>query len=684
LEDLCESDPITDMSRIKDEKGGLLQNCFDWILQDTQLKDWQENKDTRLLWIKGDPGKGKTMLMIGLVNELTARLIPHASIALSFFFCQNAVPHLNNGVSVLRGIAWKLLNRRPTMCKYIPEEYKYNAKEKRKSLFDKSNPNALSVLKSMLSVILRDDAFDVVYILVDALDECDKHSESLMEWIAESAADPLSKAKWLVSGRSDPRLEETFRPDDQLQKLSLELNHEHISQAVSLFIKRKVEWLAKRKQYNEGLKRTVEKKLLGKAESTFLWVALVCQRLAKIPRRETLVELDKLPPGLQPLYDRMMQLIEDREGSSSELCKQILRATTVAYRPLTLEELIPIAELPCARTEDIGELIELCGSYLILQEETIRFVHQSAKDYLNGVAEFFPGGQEEEHDRILKRSLQAMSKILKKDVYGLHHPGFPVQKVYPPNPDPLSPIQYSCSYWINHLLETSKNFRDHDARHAIEGFFNKHLLHWLEALSLTRGMPNAAVMISKLQLADQHPHDGNSFYSLVRDARRFIMYHKWAIENSPLQVYASALVFSPARSLMRELFRQEEPEWITTKPAMQDDWSPCLQTLEGHGGSVYSVAFSHDDRHLASASGDKTVKIWDTASGKCLQTLEGHSDFVYSVAFSHDDKHLASASYDKTVRIRDTASGKCLQTLEGHSDFVYSVAFSHDDKHIAS
>ena len=171
---------------------------------------------------------------------------------------------------------------------------------------------------------------------------------------------------------------------------------------------------------------------------------------------------------------------------------------------------------------------------------------------------------------------------------------------------------------------------------------------------------------------------------LVRDARRFIRYYKWTIENTPLQVYTSALVFSPARSLIRELFKQEEPEWITTKPAMQDDWSSCLQTLEGHSGSVSSVAFSHDDKHLASASHDSTVKIWDTASGKCLQMLEGHSERVSSVAFSHDDRHLASASDDTTVRIWDTASGKCLQTLDGHSRLANSVAFSHDDKHLAS
>ena len=100
--------------------------------------------------------------------------------------------------------------------------------------------------------------------------------------------------------------------------------------------------------------------------------------------------------------------------------------------------------------------------------------------------------------------------------------------------------------------------------------------------------------------------------------------------------------------------------------------------------TVRSVAFSHDSARLASASDDKTVKIWDASSGECLQTLEGHSGWVGSVAFSHDSARLASASDDNTVKIWDASSGECLQTLEGHSDRVRSVAFSHDSARLAS
>jgi WD40 repeat protein len=73
--------------------------------------------------------------------------------------------------------------------------------------------------------------------------------------------------------------------------------------------------------------------------------------------------------------------------------------------------------------------------------------------------------------------------------------------------------------------------------------------------------------------------------------------------------------------------------------------------LEGHSDSVRSVAFSPDLARLASASDDKTVKIWDINNGKCLQTLEGHNNNVNSVTFSPDLARLALTSDDKTVKI---------------------------------
>ncbi|KAL6410694.1 NWD1 protein [Ilyonectria robusta] len=711
LKDLHIINPETHKKQIENTKGGLLKDSYCWILQHSDFRRFRNDPESRLLWIKGDPGKGKTMLLCGIIDELKKE----PSLVVSYFFCQATEDQARNATSVIRGLIWLLCTTHPTLTSYVRKRYDVEGRE----LFDDSC--ALVSLEGILTDILQDSYLQDAMFVVDALDECsDKNRVELVDLLVKLSSS--SRAKWIVSSRNWPTIEEQLRDAEKI-RVHLEVNQDSIAGAVKTFVHYKVDQLAHKKGYKSETKQAVLESLLLKANDTFLWVALVCKELARpqVKSRHTLSKLDSVPAGLDDLYERMLGQILKAEDA--DICTQILATSCIAYRPVSLDELqVLVLETKDLSRKELEEVIGECGSFLTIQDGAVYFVHQSAQDFLKnkGCVEIFPSGITEHNLVIFRRSLDAL-KSLERDMYRLQSPGIVIDEISQPEPDPLSRLCYSSLYWVDHLGQTKNNISSSDWG-EIEEFMREKFLYWLEALSLQRKTPVGVGAIRKLRDIMQITA-GSELNCIIEDARRFVLSHRAMIEIAPLQVYASGLIFSPTDSLVRNMFKKEEPEWLKLKPIMKRNWDTCIQTLESRSGEVSAVALSRDGQRLASATRTGVdiwnvtsshcirslevddaravdfsvdgqhlavgldgggIGLWDVDSGVHMQTLDGHEEEVRDVAFSPDGKLLASASDDETIKMWDFKKGECIRTMHGHEFGATSLSFSADGRQLAS
>ncbi|PMD37887.1 WD40 repeat-like protein [Hyaloscypha variabilis F] len=710
LQDLRLTDPSVDMRSIEASKDNLLKDSYVWVLQRQEYIHWRDGDGGQLLWIKGGPGKGKTMLAIGLIRELSKQKWDND--ALSFFFCEAGRESSSTATAVLRGLLYQLVSQQISLIKYVRKEWDVAGAK----LFDPNDRNTYTALLDIFTGMLQDSDLKRIHLVVDALDECQVGLPQLLDFIRKVCLSN-HRVKWLVTGRPRVDIEEQIRLHDDHLELDLERNaQENVSSAVKAYITHKVLELSKQKRFSTTLEIEVRDGLEKRADGTFLWVALVCKTLAapKTTVRKTMETLNSLPSGLKNVYQRMLEDMSDPELIDQDdliICNQILAAVTLAYEPLNLDELVSIAGfpelLPMAR-ESVEELVKHCGSFLIIRGNLVYFIHQSAREFCQSRKlptglespksgpnpEIFPQGQAQVHLDIISRSLQVMEDTLCKDVYDFKDLGCSINEFERPCDDPLIRSRYACNHWVDHLVPLNKQQRELSGLHdngRVHQFLQLHLLHWFEALTWMEILPRGIVMLETLCSLLK---DGNnsSLLDMLQDAKRSVLYCKAGIEAAPLQIYASALIFSPDTSKAKQQFLHDIPPFIKGCSGVEKFWSPLLQTIEVTSdilrGSMPSLqesaVFSPDGSLLASFSKHLSgIGIWDTETGTLRRNLNGPKYGNNCVAFSPNNRWIAAAGPDSVAQMWNLDYESDQKTLEGHAG-ILDVAFSHTGDFLAS
>lgn len=208
--------------------------------------------------------------------------------------------------------------------------------------------------------------------------------------------------------------------------------------------------------------------------------------------------------GVSELYDHMMTTIEKKQMPDPEHCKNVLLAVYLARRPLFVPELTGAAGLPL--NIDPISVVEKCGFLHITKNGEVHLMRLSLKGYLdkNFASKLQPAGIAQGHAAIGRLSIDAMSLLLRRNIYSLDF-GFKPSDMKPPHPDPLASIRYSCEFWADHLCFINSENPECSRGLAVNGevskFLREHLLHWLEALSLMGKLSDGVTSIRKLLLA---------------------------------------------------------------------------------------------------------------------------------------------------------------------------------------
>lgn len=368
-------------------------NTFAWFLDQKEFVSWRSGEESSVLWIRGSPGKGRTVLSKLLLSHLEKNSPSQSpesqnTVSVIYFFFYGQDPKLRTVSSLIRSLIHQLLKvaSNADIFKHILPKHKKN-----EGLLD-SNEELWIIFRNVIS----DPIFGTIYCVIDALDECeeseleDSKSTLLLRlrdlFSAMRSGSPRPFLKVLITSRPNHDIGNEFEdiPSIELKATSSDLE---------IYVESRLGGISP-SSLPRKFHPMVRKELRERAGGTFLWVSIVTGKLKKIrfPSESRIMEMiENLPIDLECMYQ---SLLDQMSGSpDEEIYHKLLVWVVYAGRPLTLAELEEALaiRLNSKRRSDIvrhkpvlGDVTvtEWSGGLLEVVDGTVCLVHQSAKDFI--------------------------------------------------------------------------------------------------------------------------------------------------------------------------------------------------------------------------------------------------------------------------------------------------------------
>ncbi|KAH0541229.1 hypothetical protein FGG08_004285 [Glutinoglossum americanum] len=413
-------------------------DTFQWIWKNEAFCQWLVN-DKAIFWVQGKPGCGKSTLMKLLFQNRSTLSIQVSDvlgsrpIIVGYFFCGRGTRLERSMEGLLRSLLVQILERDPSLFRHAIEAYRQMQKSQNRS--DGMQWSISTLRRIFVSSVAENPSSRGIYLFIDALDECDGPLQDHVSFLQRVAA-VKSTTKVCISGRPTTILWASL---GRYPGISLP---EETSRDIRSYVHEKTESLCQSNDGGGDDSQLLRTEIIQRANGVFLWVSLVVEELLKGDAEgDTINELrdrlSSIPLDLDGVYRRVLGGIEKRYVDETRLMLQLILC---AVRPLTLEEfrfaiafgseksfesqrsMVSSKELVRGDKEMEKRIRSRCGGLVEVtaseteSKATVKFIHQSVKDFLlfaDGFRVLGPGSESDPvargHQYLLRSCIQYLT-----------------------------------------------------------------------------------------------------------------------------------------------------------------------------------------------------------------------------------------------------------------------------------